>query len=449
MKFAAVLVVACTAVPTLADIVHLKDGTSLDGEIKRTPDGYVVTSADGRVIPVPAENVQSLELKKTVAGAETAEQRLGSLRRSVANLTDAGQILQRFKAFIAQNPNTPAAQEAQKDVETWKERADKGLTRVGEQWVTPEQLAELRAKAQDAAEDLRPMVKAGKVNEAMPILEKALAASPQNPSLLYLKGLLLFRQNQTPEARKAFEGVVAQAPDNAAAHNDLGVILWRQRAQMPALVEYDKAMVADPQNQTILDNVAEALNALAPEHRKNAVTRKIVDRFNEQDAALQRTMAEKGLYRWGSDWLPEKEFNKIQKAEQDIKDKQTKFQKDITDAQARILQINRSITDDTNVMNAIRQDSFQQDANGRVYQLPLPQRYYDLQRDLNSLNAEGVMKQREIQQLQKMYVEQEKFKPVPKYSGRQKMIDVEGMPGASPGTLPPTTRPARAQSPHV
>src|SRR5690348_898050 len=126
MKFAAVLVVACMAVPTWADIVHLKDGTSLDGEIKRTPDGYVVTSADGRVIPVPAENVQSLELKKTVAGAETAEQRLGSLRRSVANLTDAGQILQRFKAFIAQNPNTPAAQEAQKDVETWKERADKG-----------------------------------------------------------------------------------------------------------------------------------------------------------------------------------------------------------------------------------------------------------------------------------------------------------------------------------
>ena len=306
MKFAALLVVGCLGASAWADVVHLTDGTTLEGEIKRTPDGYVVTSPDGKVTPVTADRVRSLEVKKGPAGADAAEQRLGSLRRSVVNLSDPKEVVKRFKAFIAQNPNTPAAQEAQKDLTVWQQRADQGLTKVGEQWVTPEQLSELKAKAQESADALRPLIKAGKVNEAMPALEKALAASPQNPSLLYLKGLLLFKQNQTPEARKALEGSEAQAPDNAATHNDLAVILWRQHSQMPALVEYDKAMVADPQNQTILDNVAEALNALAPEHRKNAVTRKIVDRFKEQDAGLQRTMAEKGLYRWGSEWLPEK-----------------------------------------------------------------------------------------------------------------------------------------------
>lgn len=442
MKLTALLVVACLCVGTLADTVHLKDGTSLDGEIKRIPDGFVVTSSDGKVTTVPADSVKSFELKKSAAGPETADQRLGSLRRSVANLSDPKQVLERYKAFITQNANTPAAGQAQADLPAWQERVDKGLTKVGDQWVTPEQLVELKAKAQDAADDLRPLIKSGKINEATAMLDKALAASPQSPSLLYLKGLLLFRQSQTPEARKAFEQVEAQAPDHAATHNNLAVVLWRQHAQMAALVEYDKAMVADPQNRAILDNVAEALNALAPEHRKNALTRKIVEHFNEQDAALQRTMAEKGLYRWGSEWLPEKEFNKIQKAEQEVKEKQDKIQKDVTDAQSRILQINRSIEDDTNLINVIRQDSLQQDSNGRLVQMPLPQRYYDLLRDINSLKAEGVMKQREIQQLQKMFVDQEKFKPVPKYSGMQKVIDVEGMPGGSPGSQPPSTGPA-------
>jgi tetratricopeptide (TPR) repeat protein len=441
MRFAALLVVGCLSAGAWADVVHLTDGTSVEGEIKRTPDGYVVTSPDGKVTPVTTDRVQSLEVKKGPAGADTAEQRLGSLQRSVVNLSDAKEGVKRFKAFIAQNPNTPAAQQAQKDLIVWQQRADQGLTKVGDQWVTPEQLAELKAKAQEAADALRPLVKAGKVNEATPALEKALAASPQNPSLLYLRGLLLFKQNQTPEARKAFENAAAQAPDSGATHNDLAVIHWRQHAQMPALVEYDKAMVADPQNQTILDNVAEALNALAPDHRKNAVTRKIVDRFKEQDAALQRTMAEKGLYRWGSEWLPEKEFSKIQKAEQDVKEKQQKMQKDMTDAQSRMMQIDRGINDDTNLLNAIRQESMQQDANGRLVQYPLPQRYYDLMRDINSLKAEKVLKQRELQQLQKMFVDQEKFKPAPKYSGTQKMIDVEGMPGGSPGNLP-STRPS-------
>ena len=446
MKLAALLVVGCLGVGAWADVVHLTDGTSLEGEIKRTAEGYVVTSPDGKVTTVTSDRVKSLEVKKGPAGADTAEQRLGSLRRSVVNLSDPKEVVKRFKAFIAQNPNTPSAQEAQKDLAVWQQRVDQGLAKVGDQWVTPEQLAELKAKAQEAADSLRPLIKAGKIGEAQPILDKALAASPQNPSLLYLKGLLLFKQNQTPEARKAFEGAAAQAPDSGPTHNDLAVVLWRQHSQMPALVEYDKAMVADPQNQTILDNVAEALYALTPEHRKNAVTKKIVERFKEQDAALQRTMAEKGLYRWGSEWLPEKEFNKIQKAEQEVKDKQDKIQKDLTDAQSRIMQIDRGINDDTNLLNAIRQESIQQDANGRLVQFPLPQRYYDLMHDINSLKGERVLKQREIQQLQKMFVDQEKFKPAPKYTGVQKVIDAEGMPGGSPGDLPATRPSSGAQT---
>src|SRR5947209_8450000 len=129
MKFAALLVVGCLGVPIFADVVHLTDGTSLEGEIKRTPDGYVVTSPDGKMTPVTSDRVQSLEVKKGPAGADTAEQRLGSLRRSVVNLSDPREVVKRFKTFVAQNRNTPAAQGAQKDLVIWQQRADQGLTK--------------------------------------------------------------------------------------------------------------------------------------------------------------------------------------------------------------------------------------------------------------------------------------------------------------------------------
>lgn len=444
MRWAALLaVVACLGASAWADVVHLTDGTSVEGQIRRTADGYQVTSPDGKVSIVSFDRVQSLEVKKGPVSAQTAQEMLGSLRRSVVNLSDPKQVLERFQSFIKQNPNTPAAQEAEKDLAVWKDRVSKGLTKVGEEWVTPEQLAELKAKAQEAADELRPMIKAGQINQARPILEKALAASPQNPSLLYLKGLLLFGQNQTPEARKAFEGAAEQAPDSAATHNNLAVVLWRQRQQMSALLEYDKAMVANPQNKTILDNVVEALHALAPDHRTNALTRKVIDRFREQDAALGRAMAEKGLYRWGSEWLPEKEYNKIQKVKREIDQKKESIRKDITDTQARMLQIERGINDDQTTMNAIAQESFQQDpATGRMVQYPLPQRWYDLQRDINSLKSEKILKGRQMLELQKMYADQDRFLPMPRYSGIQKMVDADGMPGGSPGSPAPSTQPA-------
>ena len=132
MKSLAFIVACCFAVTGLADVVHLKDGTTLEGSI----EGLllrricVVTDASGKTTTVPAESVTSFEIKKTVAPL-SAQENLDSLRRSVVNLDDLKQIVSRYKSFIAQYASTPSAGEAEKDLAQWQDRLDKGMVKAG------------------------------------------------------------------------------------------------------------------------------------------------------------------------------------------------------------------------------------------------------------------------------------------------------------------------------
>jgi hypothetical protein len=74
-------------------------------------------------------------------------------------------------------------------------------------------------------------------------------------------------------------------------------------------------------------------------------------------------------------------------------------------------------------------------------QLPLPQRYYDLGNEITSLQAERPTRVAQQDQLRRdAKVEQQKL-PVAKYTGIQKIIDVDGMPVMGPPPPPPTTDP--------
>src|SRR5439155_24004758 len=96
----------------------------------------------------------------------------------------------------------------------------------------------------------------------------------------------------------SFESVVAEAADHAPTLNNLAVILWKQNAQAGAMGYYERALSSAPDSREILDNVAEALNALPAEQRKSTVATKLARHFADRDAALQKNMAERGLYRW-------------------------------------------------------------------------------------------------------------------------------------------------------
>ena len=439
MKRPSLLVWSLLALPgfALGDVVHLKDGSRLEGEIKRAGDEYIVTEQGGKVTHVPSEKVGSIEVKPQL-GDDAAMGRLQSLRRAAENLPDFKQILERYKTFLDQNANTPAAIEAKADMEMWQDRQARGLIKLGDKWITPEERDALRGQSSQEAIRLHDMLKQGRLKEATPILDKALAVDPQSMSLLYLRGVLAYQQEQLPPSRMAFEAVVALAPDHAPTLNNLGVILWRQNAIGAALGYYDRALLAAPGSRDILDNIAEALNALPKEQRETPITKKLVRHFKEQDDEAQKKQAAKGMYRWGSSWVNEKDLAKLQDQEKAIKDKLDVMSQDFDTLAKRITAIDRRIAEDQQELAQIDSQSYAQGADGRFVRLPYPPRYYTVARDIDALKAERADRVADQERLRKAAKQLQQQLPVPKYTGIQKLIDADGMPLPAP----PATKPA-------
>ena len=259
---------------------------------------------------ISADRVESIELRPADSPS-AAEDRLASLRRAVENISDLKVIISHYEAFIQDNPQSKAATEAEIELADWRDRQARGLVKVGSNWVTPEEKAENDHKADLVAVDVRQLLLAGKLKDASDAIEKTLLVSPQNISLLYLRGVVAYRQEQLLPARKAFEAVHALSPNDGPSLNNLAVITWRQNNLMVAMNYYDQAMVSAPMSRQILDNVAEALNSLPPERRKTPLIEKVVRHFNEQDSDLQKKLADQGLSRWGSSWVTDSQRVKL------------------------------------------------------------------------------------------------------------------------------------------
>ena len=207
-----IVVALLTCAGALADVVTLKDGTKIEGDVKKTDGGWTVTTRDGKVVNVTAEQVKSISVGGAVGsnGKDAAAEAMSgllSLRRSVENVSDLKQIIDRFKKFIDTHKDTPAAAEAQKDLAVWQDRLDRGLVKLGSHWVTAEERTKMADQAQALAEQARDMMLHGRVRDADPILQQALDADPQCVPALYLRGVVLYQNNKIVDARKMFETV--------------------------------------------------------------------------------------------------------------------------------------------------------------------------------------------------------------------------------------------------
>lgn len=452
-RFAGVVLgLMVAAGPASADVVTLRDGTVLEGTVRSTPDGYVVTDASGKSVPVAAADVQSMRPGRSTSAssgasaARTPDAELATLRRALAATKDPAQAVARYKAFLVKAPPGAAASDAVKDLAQWQERLDKGLVRAGDAWITPAERDERRAQVAAAVAEAAPLVDAGKVGEAESVLAKALSISPDDPALLYLKGLVLYAQSQLVPARKAFEAVAAAVPTHAPSHNNIAVILWQTRATMPALAEYEKAMAAQPGNQQVLDNVAQALAELPAPAARSELARRVAKRFAEQDAALQKVMAGRGFRRVGTQWVTTQDHEALQASTAAAQEQVAALKKEAAEIPTRLAQIESDIAQKTSTMNAIAQERSGVTSRGQVAVRNLPRRYSDLKQEVEALMAERAIKKRRLEQLPKLMNDarqtlESAAAPAAAPAAGQKLIDASGVPGA-PAATQPTSRPS-------
>lgn len=423
--FTAVLLGLASAVT--ADTVILKNGTRLEGEVRRTDAGWTIVAADGTVSRVSGADVASVELKGD-RGDGGAVEKLASLRRAVETQSDLDEIIQRFERFIAANAGTPPADDAARDLATWRDRKARGMVKVGARWMTAAERATLLEQVHPMIDDARRLIAAGQYRDAEPLVTQVLALDAKHISALYLRGLVLYQQEKLPLARKAFEAVNAEIAEHAPTLNNLAVVSFRQNQQLPALNYFDQAMLAAPADRTILDNVAEALHALRDDQQKSAVARKVTRRFEDQDVILAAEMQKQDLYRWGATWVSKAQFDELKKAESAIAGRIDQLKVEFDTLTREIDSLERQIEATDRNIKRIEADSYFVDTNGNFVRLPLPALYYDEQRRLQSLRSQRAQSLAQQKVLQQQARRVEEDLPIPRYSGTQKLIGPEGTP---------------------
>lgn len=448
-----VLALALCAHDAFADAVVLNDGTRIEGDVKRTDSGWTVTSAEGKTTDVSADDVKTIEMGGArPSDAAASASNLASLRRSVAVLSSPSMVLERYRRFLDQNKGTPSIDDAKRDMAVWQDRLDRGLVKVGPQWVTPEQKADMAGQANSIARQAVDLLAERRNSEADPLIQQALEADPQNPAALYLRGQMQFGEAQLPSARKSFEAVIAALAAHAPSLNNLGVILWKQNQQMGAMRYYELSMLASPVNKTVLDNVAEALHALPVDERTNPLAVRVQKLFIDQDAQLQEIMAQTGWHRWGSTWVDQPTLDRLKAAEQSVKDQLAQLEEQVAAAKAKIADIDSNIDANNRSMTQMQSETMFRDSSGKIFQTPLPSSYYTLQTDNEKLAADRAQQEATIQAIIQQGQKVQQSLPVPQYTGMQRLIGAEGtpFPTTAPSTVPtsgPTTATASPASP--
>lgn len=445
-------VVMLMAISLRADVVVLNDGTRLTGDLKRTADGWTITTADGASRNIAADSVRSVELGSGAARvASQGADALASLRRSVEAQGDINQIIERYQRFIDNTRDERVLADAKADLTLWQQRKQDGLIKHGGKWVKPEQVSQLVVEATKQAVEARELIRQNRNYEAEAAIQQAVANDPNNAAAHYLRGVILYRQDKFADARKAFEMVNGLLPQHPPTLNNLAVILWRQNQQAGALNFYDQAMQAAGVNDYILNNVAEAIGTTPEDQRKGTSFAKAMKRFAEQDQILQQQMAQRGLYRWGATWVDDRKLEDLKTAEKIIRQKLDDFQMEFDQTRTRITAIDEQIGANQRSMDELRLNRGYMDGRGNWIILPPPQAYYDLQTRNQELATEQQTLQTRLTTLQDQAKRTQQQIPVPRFTGVQQIVGVEGMPlvASPPILVKPATQPGNVVAPSM
>ncbi len=113
------------------------------------------------------------------------------------------------------------------------------------------------------------LLSTGRADNALEVLNEALAVAPDNPDLHYNRGLALHvvgRRDSAPEklaeARQEYEKTISLDPSHPKAHCNLGVLLEAEGQQAEAIAAYQKALELDPAFVTAGRNLASAYERL-------------------------------------------------------------------------------------------------------------------------------------------------------------------------------------------
>src|SRR6202035_5093639 len=116
--------------------------------------------------------------------------------------------------------------------------------------------------AQAAYEQALGLLQNGKNDEALAVVDAAIAAGASDPALYNLRGLANSALGHDEEAEKSFRTLIRLAPTSAMGYTNLGVLLSKAGRHEDAVTAFREAQTLEPKNFTALLGLGTSLEAL-------------------------------------------------------------------------------------------------------------------------------------------------------------------------------------------
>ena len=252
----------------LAGTITLKDGTVLEGEIKKLGSSYTVRTTDGQFKMVAEDQIESVE---GVEGAPAADGTSGDpaagpsfeevLRKS-ERLETAVRGSALWQTWIDKNESHPKLSEAEEQLKLWKERVDQKAERINGDWIGGDDLKDLQEKVRELTDRAAYALNDNQATlDVMKDLTEARRLYPKYiPTNFYLGYWNALKgPSKYNEAARYFETVLRQAPNMSEALNNIAIIYSVKGQHEKAILTFHKAVQLD-ENPVIVGNLMSAFN---------------------------------------------------------------------------------------------------------------------------------------------------------------------------------------------
>ena len=115
--------------------------------------------------------------------------------------------------------------------------------------------ARAQATAQ-AYEQAQALVREKSWAAASEVVAAGLLTHPRDARLRLLQGVIAAQQLQPEQAQGIFEALIADHPELSEPYNNLGILLAQRSDVQGARQQFEKALLADPQNAQAQSNLA-------------------------------------------------------------------------------------------------------------------------------------------------------------------------------------------------
>ena len=112
-------------------------------------------------------------------------------------------------------------------------------------------------------QDVKVLLREGKLTEALVKADKALESQRADPSMRFTKGLILSEQKKTREAIEVFSNLTIDFPDYPEPYNNLAVLFATEGQYVKARVALETALKIKPEYATAHENMGDVFLQLA------------------------------------------------------------------------------------------------------------------------------------------------------------------------------------------